>query len=67
MNLSNRKRIVMGLAAFALAATFLAARAQEQRPHTRAGLMRLKLDTPRPSSKGSPWRTTRVSPRMPRL
>ncbi|MGP0068994.1 MAG: hypothetical protein ACLQGP_36015 [Isosphaeraceae bacterium] len=44
MNLSNRKRIVLGLAVFALAATFLAARAQEQRPHTRAGLMRLKLE-----------------------
>jgi hypothetical protein len=44
MNLSNRKRIVLGLAGLALAATFLAARGQEQRPHTRAESMRMKLE-----------------------
>jgi hypothetical protein len=44
MKLSKRNRIVLGLAGFALAGTFLAARGQEQRPHTRAELMRLKLE-----------------------
>ncbi len=44
MNLSNRTRIVLGLAGLALAATFLAAQAQEQRPHTRAESMRMKLE-----------------------
>jgi hypothetical protein len=44
MNLSNRNRIVLGLAGLALAATFLAAQGQEQRPHTRAEIMRLKLE-----------------------
>jgi hypothetical protein len=44
MKLSKRNRIVLGLAGFALAATLLAARGQEQRPHTRAELMRLKLE-----------------------
>lgn len=44
MILSNPKRIALGLAAFALAATFLAARGQEPRPRTRAEFMRLKLE-----------------------
>ena len=44
MNLSNHKRIVLGLAGVALAATFLAARAQEQRPRSRAESMRMKLE-----------------------
>ena len=44
MDPSNRKRIVLGLAGLALAATFLAARGQEPRPHTRAEFMRLKLE-----------------------
>ena len=46
MNLSNRKRIALGLAGLALAATFLAAQGQEprQRPRTRAEFMRLKLE-----------------------
>lgn len=44
MNLTNRKRIVLGLAVLALTATFLAARGQEPRPHTRAEFMRLKLE-----------------------
>jgi hypothetical protein len=44
MNVSNRKQIVLGLAGLALAATFLAARGQENRPRTRADFMRLKLE-----------------------
>jgi hypothetical protein len=46
MNRSNTKRIALGLAGLALAATFLAARAQEpgQRPRTRAEFMRMKLE-----------------------
>lgn len=45
MSLSNRKRLAFGLAGIALAATFLAARGQEQpRPRTRAEFMRLKLE-----------------------
>jgi hypothetical protein len=44
MNVSNRKRIVLGLAGLALAATFLAARGQETRQRTRAEFMRLKLE-----------------------
>ena len=44
MNVSNTKRIVLGLAGLALAATFLAARGQEQRPRTRAEIMRMKLE-----------------------
>src|SRR5690348_16450923 len=44
MDLSNRKRLVLGLAGFALAATFLAARAQEQKTRTRAEFMRMKLE-----------------------
>jgi hypothetical protein len=44
MDFSNRKRIILGLAGLALAATFLAARGQEPRPRTRAEFMRLKLE-----------------------
>ena len=46
MNLSNRKRIVLGSLALALAATILAARGQEQeqKPHSRAEFMRMKLE-----------------------
>jgi hypothetical protein len=44
MNPSNRKRVILGLAGLALAATFLAARGQGTRPHTRAEFMRLKLE-----------------------
>ena len=44
MNLSNRKRIALGLAGLALAATFLAAQGQESRPRTRAEFMRMKLE-----------------------
>ena len=44
MNRSNRKRIFLGLAGLALAATFLTARGQEPRPRTRAEFMRLKLE-----------------------
>jgi hypothetical protein len=43
MNLSNRNRIVLGLTGFAMAATFLAAQGQEK-PHTRAEFMRMKLE-----------------------
>jgi hypothetical protein len=44
MNISNRKRIVLGLATFAVAATFLAARGQEKGKPTRAEFMRMKLE-----------------------
>lgn len=44
MTLSNRKRITLSLASLAMAATFLAARGQEDRPRTRAEFMRLKLE-----------------------
>ena len=44
MDPSNRKRIVLGLAGLALAATFLTARGQGPRPRTRAEFMRLKLE-----------------------
>lgn len=46
MNLSNRRSTVIALGgiAIAVAATFLAARAQEPRPHSRAEFMRMKLD-----------------------
>ncbi len=44
MTISNRKRIVLGLATFAVAATFLAARGQEKGKHTRAEFMRMKLE-----------------------
>jgi hypothetical protein len=41
---SNRKQIVLGLAGLAMAVTFLAARGQEARQHTRADFMRMKLE-----------------------
>jgi hypothetical protein len=44
MNPSNRKRIVLGLAGLALAASFLAARGQEQRTRSRAEFMQMKLE-----------------------
>jgi hypothetical protein len=44
MNLPNRTHIVIGLAGLALAATVLAARAQEQRQRTRAEFMQMKLE-----------------------
>jgi hypothetical protein len=44
MNPSNRKRIVLGLAGLALAATFLTARGQEQRTRSRAEFMQMKLE-----------------------
>lgn len=44
MKPSTRKPIILGLAALALAATFLTARGQQTRPRSRAEFMRLKLD-----------------------
>jgi hypothetical protein len=44
MKLTNNHRIALGLAGLALAATFLAARGQEQPRRTRAELMRMKLE-----------------------
>ena len=44
MNPSNRKRIALGLAGLALAATFLAARGQEPKRRTRAEFMQMKLE-----------------------
>lgn len=41
---SNRRRTALVLAGLAMAATFLAARAQEPRQHSRAEFMRLKLE-----------------------
>jgi hypothetical protein len=44
MNPSKRKRITFGLAGLALAATFLAARGQEQKARSRAEFMQMKLE-----------------------
>ncbi len=46
MSFSNRRITVVALGgiAIAMAAAFLAARAQEPRPHSRAEFMRMKLD-----------------------